>query len=208
MTGRLLEAMAHAGARRYGGEPVSELAHALQCAELAAAAGADEHLTLACLLHDVGRVVVDPALVFDRVGGARPGTRGHHEIGAELIAPYVPERVAWLVRMHADAKRYLCSTDPIPLTRRSWFSQNASSMNGSALPAVRQAPPYRSMQQASHISRSYGRRSGHSQTPAFSVRSASDESQSNNRATGNSFYFSRRAGTRPAKDKNRPRQCQ
>lgn len=61
MTGRLLEAMAHAGARRYGGEPVSELAHALQCAELAAAAGADEHLTLACLLHDVGRVVVDPA---------------------------------------------------------------------------------------------------------------------------------------------------
>ena len=83
MTGRLLEAMAHAGARRYGGERVSELAHALQCAELAAAAGADEHLTLACLLHDVGRVVVDQSLVFDRVGGARPGARGHHEIGAD-----------------------------------------------------------------------------------------------------------------------------
>jgi len=112
MTRRLLEAMAHAGARRYGGEPVSELAHALQCAELAAAAGADEHLTLACLLHDVGRLVVDQALVFDRVGGARPGARGHHEIGAELIAPYVPERLAWLVRMHADAKRYLCSIEP------------------------------------------------------------------------------------------------
>jgi predicted HD phosphohydrolase len=46
------------------------------------------------------------------VGGARPGARGHHEVGAELIAPFVPERVAWLVRMHADAKRYLCTTEP------------------------------------------------------------------------------------------------
>src|SRR5260370_28757943 len=60
----------------------------------------------------MGRFVVDQSLVFDRVGGARSGARGHHEIGAELIVPYVPERVAWLVRMHADAKRYLCSTEP------------------------------------------------------------------------------------------------
>jgi predicted HD phosphohydrolase len=112
MTDRLLDAMAHSGARRYGTERVSELAHALQCAELAEAAGADPELTLACLLHDVGRFAVDQARVFDRVGGARPGARGHHEIGADLIAPFVPERVAWLVRMHADAKRYLCTTEP------------------------------------------------------------------------------------------------
>ena len=112
MTDRLLDAMAHSAARRYGSERVSELAHALQCAELARDAGADEQLTLACLLHDVGRFAADQTLVFDRVGGGRPGGRGHHEIGADLIAPYVPERVAWLVRMHADAKRYLCSTEP------------------------------------------------------------------------------------------------
>jgi gamma-butyrobetaine dioxygenase len=111
MTDRLLDAMAHSAARRYGAERVSELVHALQCAELARAAGADEELTLACLLHDVGRFAVDQTLVFDRVGGGRGG-RGHHEVGADLIAPYVPERVAWLVRMHADAKRYLCSTEP------------------------------------------------------------------------------------------------
>lgn len=111
MTGRLLEAMAHAVARPYGAERVSELAHALQCAELAQAAGADEELTLACLLHDAGRFAVDQALVLDRVGGARAGARGHHEVGADLIAPFVPERVAWLVRAHADAKRYLCSTE-------------------------------------------------------------------------------------------------
>lgn len=112
MTGRLLGAMAHSAARSYGAERVSELAHALQCAELAEAAGADVELTLACLLHDVGRFAVDQALVFDRVGDARPGARGHHEVGAELIAPFVPERVTWLVRMHAAAKRYLCTTEP------------------------------------------------------------------------------------------------
>ncbi len=112
MTDRLLDAMSHSAARRYGAERVSELAHALQCAELARDAGADEELALACLLHDVGRFAVDQTLVFDRVGGGRAGSRGHHEIGADLIAPYVPARVAWLVRMHADAKRYLCSIEP------------------------------------------------------------------------------------------------
>ncbi len=111
LTDRLLEAMAHSGARQYGGERVSELAHALQCAELAEAAGADEELVLACLLHDVGRFAVDQARVFE-LGGGRPGARGHHEVGADLIAPYVPERVTWLVRIHADAKRYLCTTEP------------------------------------------------------------------------------------------------
>ena len=132
MTERLLDAMAHSAARRYGTERVSELAHALQCAELARAAGADEDLTLACLLHDVGRFAVDQSLVFDRVGGGRGHhrARGHHEIGADLIAPYVPERVTWLVRMHADAKRYLCSTEPGYHGTLSPASQHTMTLQG------------------------------------------------------------------------------
>ena len=113
--------MATAAARQYGGEPVSELAHSLQCAELAAAAGADADLVLACLLHDVGRFAVDQAQIRDRpvltdpARGGVPigdGARGHHDVGAELIEPYVSPRVSWLVRMHADAKRYLCTVEP------------------------------------------------------------------------------------------------
>jgi predicted HD phosphohydrolase len=130
MTDRLLDAMAHSAARRYGAERVSELAHALQCAELARDAGADEELALACLLHDVGRFAVDQTLVFDRVGGGRAGGRGHHEVGADLIAPYVPERVAWLVRMHADAKRYLCSTEPGYHATLSPASQHTLTLQG------------------------------------------------------------------------------
>lgn len=115
MADRLLDALAHSARTQYGGEPVSELAHSLQCADLAREGGADEELVLACLLHDVGRYAVDQSLVFDskeRGHAARAGARGHHDMGAELIAPWVPERVAWLVRMHADAKRYLCATEP------------------------------------------------------------------------------------------------
>jgi predicted HD phosphohydrolase len=115
MADRLLEAFAGSAARRYGGEPVTELAHSLQCAELARDVGADDELQLACLLHDVGRFAVDPRLIFDkkdRAAGANPDAKGHHDVGADLIAPYVPERVAWLVRMHADAKRYLCAVEP------------------------------------------------------------------------------------------------
>ena len=121
MADRLLDAMATAAAREYGGEPVSELAHSLQCAELAAAAGADEDLVLACLLHDVGRFAVDQSEIRDRpllTDPSRGGVpiadraRGHHDVGAELIEPYVSARVSWLVRMHADAKRYLCTVEP------------------------------------------------------------------------------------------------
>jgi len=115
MADRLLAAFLGSAARLYGGEPVTELAHSLQCAELAREAGADEELQLACLLHDVGRFAVDPRQILDKKDqtlGAGAGARGHHEVGADLIAPWVPARVAWLVRMHAEAKRYLCATEP------------------------------------------------------------------------------------------------
>src|SRR5438093_3352856 len=126
MAERLLDAMAGAAARRYGGEAVSELEHALQCAELARGAGADEELQLACLVHDVGRYAVDQSLVSDSTEPmpAGPRARGHHEVGAELIAPWVPERVARCVRMHAAAERHLCPTEPQYLRRLSPYSRH------------------------------------------------------------------------------------
>src|SRR5262249_48187650 len=121
MAARLLDALARSGARRYGGEAVSELEHALQCAELARENAADEELQLACLLHDVGRYAIDQSLVADTLVTTRvaPHARGHHEVGADLLAPWVSERVAWCVRMHTDAKRYLCATEPAYFARLS-----------------------------------------------------------------------------------------
>lgn len=126
MADHVLDAMAHADQRRYGGEAVSELEHALQCAELAEAAGADEALVLACLLHDVGRYAVSQDAVSDTTKQARPGLgRGHHDVGADLVAPFVPARTTWCIRSHADAKRYLCAVEPdyfatlSPVSRRT-----------------------------------------------------------------------------------------
>jgi len=135
MAERLLVALASSAARRYGGELVSELEHALQCAELARAAAADEELQLACLLHDVGRYAIDQSLVADTLEATPvgPSARGHHDLGADLLAPWVPERVAWCVRLHADAKRYLCATEPEYLDRLSAASRHTLRLQGGVM---------------------------------------------------------------------------
>jgi hypothetical protein len=59
--------------------------HVSQSAAQALRAGLDEEAVLACLLHDIG------------MGVARPD---HGWWGAQLIEPYVSEKVAWAVRYH------------------------------------------------------------------------------------------------------------
>ena len=136
MADRLIEAMANSAARQYGRERVNELAHALQCAELAEAAGADEEIVLACLLHDVGRYAVAQDEISDTLEQAAASAgkaRGHHEAGADLIAPYVPERVGFLVRAHTDAKRYLCATEPSYYETLSRGSKHTLTLQGGAM---------------------------------------------------------------------------
>jgi HD domain-containing protein len=60
--------------------------HMLQSARNARKAGHDEKVVLACLLHDVA------------LGGLIRGDHGYW--GAQMIAPYVDEEVAWAVKHH------------------------------------------------------------------------------------------------------------
>ncbi len=60
--------------------------HLLQSASLALKAGMDEKSVLACLLHDIAMV------------GLHGSDHGYW--GAQLIAPYVDEEVAWAVKYH------------------------------------------------------------------------------------------------------------
>ena len=136
----LLDAMSRSAAHRYGGEAVSELEHALQCAELAATGGADDELVLACLLHDVGRYFVDQSLVSDTTEAiVAPGRRGHQAVGRDVIAPWVPERVAWCVGAHADAKRYLCAIEPAYYERLSAVSRRTLVLQGGVMSAAETA---------------------------------------------------------------------
>lgn len=136
MADMLMEAMRASHGRLYDGDCVSELEHALQCGDLAMEHGADEELTLAALLHDIGRVAVPQHLIFDTKEAVRPAerlVRGHHDAGAELIAPWVPERVSWCVRMHADAKRYLCTVDASYADRLSPIAVRTMKLQGGVM---------------------------------------------------------------------------
>jgi len=90
-------------------EAVDLLAHGLQCATaLATLAPADLELQVAGLIHDAGHIV------YARAQGhtAEDEDAHHAAVGAAIAAPLFGDRVAFLVRHHVDAKRYLVSTDP------------------------------------------------------------------------------------------------
>ncbi len=100
----LFDLLAKAGARRYGGEAVSQLAHALQTATLAVEAGEPASVVVAALFHDIGHLVDegDEGLVAQGVDAR------HEDRGAEALRPLFGDAVAEAVRLHVPAKRWLC----------------------------------------------------------------------------------------------------
>lgn len=97
------------------GEPVDLWEHQLQTAEGLERLGADEELIVAGLLHDLG--------------DCRVAEAAHAPWAAALVRPLLGERVAWLIGAHADAKRYLCTTDAAywetltPLSQQTLIAQ-------------------------------------------------------------------------------------
>jgi phosphonate degradation associated HDIG domain protein len=92
----------------YGGERINQLEHALQTAMLAEQADADASMIVASLLHDYGHLIHNfDADVF------KSGIDDRHEIlGAENLSAYFGDPVTMPIRMHVEAKRYLCAIDP------------------------------------------------------------------------------------------------
>lgn len=89
-------------------ESVTQLAHAEQCASLARNAGADDHLVVAALLHDIGHL-----LVLQQTSG-RPQLDSddeHEASGARFVAHLFGSCVAGPIALHVAAKRYLCAVE-------------------------------------------------------------------------------------------------
>jgi predicted HD phosphohydrolase len=86
-----------------GLEPVDELSHALQCAQLARVGNASRELIAAALFHDIARSPM--------VATTFPGV-GHERAGARWLEPRLGPVVAWLVGAHVAAKLYLLERDP------------------------------------------------------------------------------------------------
>ena len=98
------------GHEEYHGEPVSQLEHAFQTAELAKKGHPnDPDFILAAFLHDFGHLCETES---GDMGGY--GTWDHEEVGAKTLRSWgFSEKITRLVANHVYAKRYLVSTDPL-----------------------------------------------------------------------------------------------
>jgi gamma-butyrobetaine dioxygenase len=131
----IAELFASEGAADYLGEPVSQAAHMLQAAALAERASAPDPLVAAALLHDVGH--------FTGTLSGQDLMRGtdnrHSEQGATWLGQWFGPEVTEPVRLHVDAKRYLCAVEPGYLDRLSPASVYTLGVQGGPMPASEQA---------------------------------------------------------------------
>lgn len=116
------------GGSAYIGEPVTQLQHASQAADLARAAGGDDDVVCAAFLHDVGHLC-DPDPSRPQMGEF--GVAQHERIGADFLRRHgFSERVVHLVGQHVNAKRYLTSTKPEYHARLSSASKRTLDYQG------------------------------------------------------------------------------
>lgn len=119
---------------QYGREAVSQLEHALQCAQLAENAGETDATIVAALLHDVGH------LIGAEKRGQPDDTQAcddlHQYIAMPFLRGLLPVAVLEPIRLHVDAKRYLCGAEQrywatlSPASRRSLELQGGAYSQG------------------------------------------------------------------------------
>jgi len=133
---------ARKGGREYDGEGVTQLEHALQTATHAEREGAPPALVSAALLHDLGHMLNDL--------GDTPTLRGlddrHQYAALPFLRGSFDDAVLEPIRLHVEAKRYLCATRP-----EYYAALSADSKRSLAL----QGGPYDEAAAAAFIARPY-----------------------------------------------------
>ena len=113
----------------YIGEPVSQIEHMSQAAELALAEGFDDEVVLAAFFHDIGHICTDSA---QNMGGF--GVVSHERLGADYLRRAgFSERMARLVEHHVQAKRYLTFKEPGYYERLSEASRRTLEYQGGVM---------------------------------------------------------------------------
>lgn len=127
----VIDLYAARGGARYGSELVSQLEHALQCVQLAQEEGAGAELVAAAFLHDVGHLVVE-----------RPHFMGreiddlHQFVGLPLLRGLFGAAVLEPIRLHVEAKRYLCHAEAGYWERLAPSSKYSLELQGGPFSAV------------------------------------------------------------------------
>jgi phosphonate degradation associated HDIG domain protein len=102
----ILELYEKRGTRMYGSESVSQAEHALQCALLAGENGASAELIAAAFLHDVGHLIAELPHTLER-----ESDDVHQYLAIPFLRGTFADAVLEPIRLHVDAKRYLCKVD-------------------------------------------------------------------------------------------------
>jgi phosphonate degradation associated HDIG domain protein len=114
------------GGIAYSGEPVTQLEHALQTAQLAQNAQAPIELVTAALLHDLGHLL--------NLQGESPSARGiddqHQYFAIPFLRPLFRPPVIEAIRLHVDAKRALCALEPEYYEQLSEDSKRSLTLQG------------------------------------------------------------------------------
>jgi phosphonate degradation associated HDIG domain protein len=120
------------GAAQYSGEPVTQLEHALQTAHFAEQSDAGDELVTACLLHDLGHLLNEQ--------GETPTLRGIDDTHQYFALPFLrglfAERVLDAIKLHVDAKRYLCRANDSYHARLSDDSKRSLGLQGGVFDAT------------------------------------------------------------------------
>ena len=143
------ELFAGPGAHDHLGEPVTIGEHMLQAGALAEAAGAQDPLVAAALLHDIGHLLGEPSRGGSgpppqaaRPAGSSPRAstdERHGEIGARWLSQWFGAAVTEPVRLHVPAKRYLCAADAGYFALLSAESVRTLSLQGGSMSAAEAA---------------------------------------------------------------------
>jgi len=119
------------GRNMYGSEQVSQTEHALQCAAAAMQSGASSELIAASLLHDIGHLMADRAHRNDsKVDDV------HQFLALPFLRGTFPDAVLEPIRLHVDAKRYLCHVEKGYWSRLSEASKHSLELQGGRFSAI------------------------------------------------------------------------
>ena len=124
----IFDIFATRGHAQYGGEPITQLEHGLQCATLAKEHAASPELITACLLHDLGHLLHD---LGENPTKQAIDDRHEHE-GARYLQKLFSKAVTEAIALHVEAKRYLCAVDPAYYESLSENSKSSLLLQGGA----------------------------------------------------------------------------
>jgi len=105
----IIDLLVHKGESQYSGEAITQLQHALQCAHLAETAHETPQMITASLLHDIGHLITQEFSQEHETSKLQDDL--HQYIALPFLRPLFSEDVLAPIRLHVDAKRYLCFED-------------------------------------------------------------------------------------------------